>query len=305
MRSMVGKIVVVAALLAVAGGLAAWLLHGDEIAQALSGERQQEAPPLTAPVTRGTVQRTVGGVGEVKPYATEKLKPADSWHWLESFDAPLNKHIAAGETLVTYANGEKWVAPYDLVATGVALPEKGEGAVTKDDHFIEVQRIDAVHVALPVSERDLASLAEGQAVKVKLGADEERVYEGVISGINEVGAYAATGSKFTVVVEVPNDGSFKLGMSANLSVVVDEAQDVLTVPVSAVSGAGEDKFVEAYDAETGEIRIVPVVAGITDGAVVEVSGEGLAEGDAVVLDEANGAATDGSDGAAVMSSASV
>lgn len=285
MKSMVGKIIVVAALLAVAGGLAAWLLQGDEIARAVFGE-QQEAPPLTAPVTRGTVQKTVSGVGEVKPRATEKLKPADSWHWLESFDAPLNKRIAAGEKLVTFANGETWVAPYDLVVTDYALPEKNKGAVTKNDHFIEVQRIDKVNIVLPVPETDLAALAEGQGVSVKLGADEGRAYEGVISNINEVGTYGATGSKFAITVEVPNDGSIKLGMSANLSITVDEASDVLTVPVSAVNGAGENKHVEVYDAETGERRMVPVTAGITDGAVVEVSGEDLHEGDNVVLNEA-------------------
>ena len=93
-------------LLAVASGLAAWLVFGDKISAALSGE-PQTVSPLTAPVERGSVQQTVTGVGEVKPLETVKLRPADSWHWLQSFDAPLNKRVTAGETLVTYANGEK------------------------------------------------------------------------------------------------------------------------------------------------------------------------------------------------------
>lgn len=302
MKSTAGKALVIVLLLAVVGGMAAWLLFGDDIAQSLAGE-PQSTPPATMPVLRGSVERTVTGVGEVKPLATEKLKPADSWHWLESFDAPLNKRVAAGETLVTYANGETWTAPYDLVVTSSSLPEKNKGAVTKDDHFIEVQRIDDVSIVLPVSETDLASLAEGQTVKVKLGADEERVYDGVISNINEVGTYGATGSKFTVTVRVPNDGSIKLGMSANLSITVAEASDVLTVPVSAVNGAGDDKFVNVYDAETGETAPVPVTTGITDGITVEVSGEGLHEGDSVVLNEAGSG--DGDMAAAADSAAAV
>lgn len=301
MKSMVGKTLVVLVLLAVLGGLAAWLLYGDEIAKAVAGE-PQAAPPLTAPVSRETVRQNVTGVGEVKPRSTEKLKPADSWHWLESFDAPLNKRIAEGDALVTFANGETWVAPYDLVVTGYTLPEKNKGAVTKDEHFIEVQRIDEVHIALPVPESDLASLEEGQAVKVKLGADEEREYEGVVSNINEVGTYGATGSKFTVTVAVANDGSIKLGMSANLSIVAAEAVDVLTVPVSAVNGAGDAKYVEVHDAETGSNRMVPVTTGISDGVLVELTGEGLDEGDLVVLNEAGAASTDGVADAVSMSS---
>ena len=285
MKSIVGKSVTVVLLLAVAGGLAAWLVFGDKISAARSGE-PQTVSPLTAPVERGSVQQTVTGVGEVKPLETVKLRPADSWHWLQSFDAPLNKRVAAGETLVTYANGEKWAAPYDLVVTSRELPEKNKGAVTKDDHYIEVQRIDTVSVTMEVSEKDLGLLSEGQSVKVKLGSDNGREYDGTISNINEVGTYGATGSKFTVTVKVPNDGSIKLGMSANLSITVAEASDVLTVPVSAVIGAGDDKFVQVYDLASGEQRAEPVTTGISNGTMVEVSGEGLKEGDLVVLNEA-------------------
>lgn len=101
-----------------------------------------------------------------------------------------------------------------------------------------------------------------------------------------MGTYGATGSKFTVTVKVPNDGSIKLGMSANLSITVAEASDVLTVPVSAVIGAGDDKFVQVYDLASGEQRAEPVTTGISNGTMVEVSGEGLKEGDLVVLNEA-------------------
>ena len=302
-KSTVGKAFVIVFLIAVAGGLAACLAFGDDIERALVGD-PQETPPLTAPVARGSVQQTVTGVGEVKALETEKLKPADSWHWLKSFDAPLNKRVAAGDTLVTYANGETWVAPYDLVVTSYELPKKNKGAVTKDDHYIEAQRIDSVSIELPVSEGDLASLAEGQSVKVKLGADEEREYDGVISNINEVGSYATTGSKFMVAVKVPNDGSIKLGMSANLSVTVAEATDALTVPVSAVNGAGDDKYVEVYDPATGDLRQVVVTTGITDGTTVEVVGEDLHENDAVVLNETNAASSGFAGGMTVVSASS-
>ena len=63
MKSIVGKSVTVVLLLAVASGLAAWLVFGDKISAALSGE-PQTVSPLTAPVERGSVQQTVTGVGE-------------------------------------------------------------------------------------------------------------------------------------------------------------------------------------------------------------------------------------------------
>ena len=71
-----------------------------------------------------------------------------------------------------------------------------------------------------------------------------------------------------------------------MSITVAEASDVLTVPVSAVIGAGDDKFVQVYDLASGEQRAEPVTTGISNGTMVEVSGEGLKEGDLVVLNEA-------------------
>ena len=108
---------------------------------------------------------------------------------------------------------------------------------------------------------------------------------------------------FTVTVQVPNDGSIKLGMSANLFITVAEATDVLTVPVSAVSGAGDAKFVSVY--KDGALAQVPVTTGISDGTTVEVSGDMLHEGDAVVLNEAGGEAGGAAADAGAASSVSI
>ena len=72
MKSIVGKSVTVVLLLAVAGGLAAWLVFGDKISAALSGE-PQTVSPLTAPVERGSVQQTVTGVGNREAQACGQL----------------------------------------------------------------------------------------------------------------------------------------------------------------------------------------------------------------------------------------
>ena len=84
-------------------------------------------------------------------------------------------------------------------------------------------------------------------------------------------------------MEVPNDGSIWLGMSATLSVKVAQATDVLTVSVSAVQGDGDAKTVTVREPD-GSLRTVGVSTGLSDGSKVEVAGE-ISEGDAVVLHE--------------------
>ena len=212
MKSMVGKAVVVVLLLAAVGGLAVWLAYGDDIAQSMSGT-QREAPPATAPVARETVQKSVTGVGEVKPIATEKLRPADSWHWLKSFDAPLNKRIAAGDTLVTYSNGEKWVAPYDMVVTSYELPKKNKGAVTKDDHYIEAQRIEEANLAKQVEQ-----------IRAYITALENEQNEDVIGSLAHTGKNLA--DKFGKVHSRTKDkAEERRKASKKVDVIMDAAMD--------------------------------------------------------------------------------
>lgn len=293
-KASAGQIVMALLFVLALGAAAWWLIEGDAafggVLSGLGDTPADEPPVPTAPVTKGAIEKKVSGAGEVKGSATEKLKPA-KWRWFSSFDAPVNKLVRAGEPLMTYTNGEVMTAPYDLVVKSYAVPKTRE-ELSQDDHFVEVERVDSVHVEMPVSESDLASLAEGQEVDVTIGDQAPR--KGIITNINQVGAYNASGSKFTVTVTVENDGSIWLGMSSTLSVKVAEAVDVLNVPVSAVQGADDAKTVTVQETD-GTLRVVPVTTGLSDGASVEVAGE-LQEGDLVVLNETMPAQDDGTGG---------
>lgn len=277
----------VLAVLCLALGLIGYLLFAQGGSAGLpflpSAEAPQEDEPAlpTAKVAQGTVEKRVTGPGEVKGAASEKLEMPEG-RCLWNFDAPLNTRIPAGTPLVEFTWGDPLVAPYDLVVRSKNLPPDQWDELT-DEHYVEVERVDKMHVVLDVPESDIASLAEGQNVEIKLNADEDRVLNGTVVGINQVGTYSATGSKYKVTIELENDGSMLIGMSANVSVVVAEAADVLTVPVSAIMGGSGSEHVQVQRPD-GTLENVPVETGLSDGDVVEVRGD-LAVGDAVVLNE--------------------
>lgn len=279
-----GKILVVLALCGALGAVAYLLIAPDGAVQlpflANDAPEDEPAQPI-APVERGTVEKHVTGPGEVKGAVTEKLElPDGRCFW--AFVAPVNTRIPAGTPLVEYTWGEPLVAPYDLVVKNKNLPPDQWDELT-DEHFVEVERVDVMHVVIDVPERDISALAEGQAVNVKLDANDGQPYSGTVVGINQVGSYSATGSKYKVTIEVPNDGSMLIGMSANASVTVAQAVDALTVPVSAVRGTADDAFVRVQLPD-GLTEDVPVQTGLSDGEKVEVQGD-LEEGDIVVLNE--------------------
>lgn len=274
--------VIITLLVGALGAFGVGMYQIDHAANRAQNQEIQQAP--TAKVQRATIKKTVGGVGEVCASKSEELKPVYG-NWLKSVDVPLNRRVAQGEPILTYTNGKTFDAPYDLVVTEFKLPDPNKPLV-KGEHIIKVKRIDTLHLALKVPESELPLIAIGQSVEIRIASDEGTLREGAIIGINEVGTYDSNGSSFTVTVEMPNDGSVRLGMSADLQVTVQEEVDVLAVPVSAVFDLDGKRFVSVQNPDTGEIKDVEVNCGLSDGVLVEISG-GLEDGQTVLLHEAS------------------
>lgn len=272
--------VIITLLVGALGAFGVGIYQIDHAGIQAQDQEVQQAP--TAKVQRSTIQKTVGGVGEVCASKSEELKPVYG-NWLKSVDVPLNRRVAQGESILTYNNKKTLDAPYDLVVTEFKLPDPNKPLV-KGEHVIQVKRIDSLHLTLKVPESDLPLIAIGQPVAIRIASDEDTLREGTIIGINEVGTYDSNGSSFTVTVEMQNDGSVRLGMSADLQITVKEAVDVLTVPVSAVVDRDGKRFVSVLDPATGKAEDVEVACGLSDGTLVEIA-SGLDEGQTVLLNE--------------------
>lgn len=275
----VGKVLVVIVMVAALGGMGYLLAAPPKDA---AGQESAVQLP-TAKVARGSVVKQITGPGEAKAAVVEKVKMA-KWRYFKAFVAPLNKRIPAGTPLVEYTYGDPLLAPYDLVVLSKNLPKEKEELT--DEHYVEVARVDALHVEFEAHESDVAKLAEGQPAEVSFGSDESAPLAGTVVNINQVGAYNATGSRYKVTVEIPNDGSLLLGMSATVRIEVARADDVLTVPVSTVTSAADGTSLVLVQRPDGTIEPVTVETGLSDGSVVEIK-SGLAEGDLVALNEAS------------------
>ena len=75
----------------------------------------------------------------------------------------------------------------------------------------------------------------------------------------------------------------RLGMSADLEIVVYERPDALMAPLGAVEFRGGQSWVFVRDNDTGALRDVPVVPGVTTLNEVEILEGGLRAGDEVAL----------------------
>ncbi len=149
-----------------------------------------------------------------------------------------------------------------------------------------------VTVDLEAAKQDLA--VEGQAVTVtlpdgtELGGEVAEVSATVASAPAEDGGGQEDEAESTVEVTVAvDDPEAVAGLESapvKVELVAETREDVLVVPVEALLALREGGYaVELVEGDS--VELVPVETGMFAGGLVEVSGEGLAEGALVGVPE--------------------
>lgn len=143
----------------------------------------------------------------------------------------------------------------------------------------DLAQVGTLKVTFSVPERYLGKLQRGSSVSVSTTAFPGYALTGRIDVIDPVLDEATRSAK--VIARVPNPGNrFRPGMSANVSAVLSERMNALTIPSEAVFAEGTQTFVYVVGPDSTVAR-TPVKLGTRLSDVVEVT-EGLKEGDRIV-----------------------
>jgi multidrug efflux pump subunit AcrA (membrane-fusion protein) len=208
--------------------------------------------------------------------------------WEESLGSTVDGSVSASD--VVYSPGPvKAGAAGEGIELGMAV---NSGAMLVDLVAVSRMEIDStgsesvestqkIVLQLPVDDRDL--IEDGSPVVVELADGTE-----LNAVVNTIGAPVTGESGSTVEVVVvpvePIDDAWT-GTNVTVHVTSDLADQVLTVPVSALLALVEGGYaVEVIEA--GEsTRLVAVETGMFADGLVEISGDGLSEGLLVVVPE--------------------
>jgi len=171
-----------------------------------------------------------------------------------------------------------WSSP----RTGVVLERNvSEGMrVSPGDVLFRIADHSHVWAMVDVAERDLGTLAMGQAVTVRARSYPNRTFTGKVALVYPH-LNAATRT-VRVRIELPNADNLLLpDMYAEAEIDTGSGQQVLAVPDSAVLDSG-DRQVVIIDKGDGRFEPRKVQLGRRGAGYVEIK-DGVAEGDAVVI----------------------
>jgi len=153
--------------------------------------------------------------------------------------------------------------------------------VTPGQDLVNIEDIDRLKVDFRIPEIHSQQLALGQAIRVALDAIAGATYDGEVYAIDP--AFDPNGRAAILRARLPNrDGKLRSGMFARVTLFVEERQDSITVPETALVPVGQDQFVfrvvngraAMTRVETGQRRRgkVEVVSGLDRTAVIVVEG---------------------------------
>ncbi len=208
----------------------------------------------------------------------------------------LDAQIAQAELTVESAElnlaRTRIVAPADGTVVAL-LVEAGQtlNANSTTPTIAKIANLDTMVIKAEISEADVVKVRPGQKVYFTILGEPDQRIEATLREVEPAPTSiaeetSATGSAvyYNGLFEVPNaDHRLRISMTASVTIVLDEARGVLTLPSSLVSRRGPDGQVTVmvYDPASEASRPVPVEVGLNNNISAEIV-SGLAEGDQVV-----------------------
>lgn len=140
----------------------------------------------------------------------------------------------------------------------------------------------AVTIEVSVMQDDIESVAIGDEVQITMAAFEDETYAGTVTAIDAADTSSATVSYPVTITLQTVPEKVLTGMTANVTFITKEIEDVLYVSNKAVIAEDAKSYVKVKD-DSGNVQQVEVTTGFSDGVHVEIQ-EGLQEGDTVLIE---------------------
>lgn len=211
----------------------------------------------------------------------------------------LDAQIAQAELTVNSAklnlSRTQIVAPSDGTVVAL-LVEEGQtvNANSSTPTIAKIANLDTMVIKAEISEADVVKVQPGQRVYFTILGDPDNKIEATLreiepapTSISSDSTSSSTSSDavyYNGLFDVPNsDHRLRISMTAEVTIVLADAKNVLTLPSGLVTHKGRDgkTVVMVYDPATEQERPTPVEVGLNNNINAEIV-SGLNEGEQVV-----------------------
>lgn len=175
------------------------------------------------------------------------------------------------------------VAPIDGIITAVSAQEN-QNVTTESVIMTMAAGQNNLQIDTSVDQADISQVKVGQKADITLDSAPNEHISGTVSQIAPVGKTTNNVTTFnvTILLDSPSPLLYA-GMSTNVSIILEEAKGVLSVPSEAVRTRGDSKGVLIPGSGANAApQFVTVETGLDDGTNIEIK-SGLTEGQEVIV----------------------
>ena len=153
--------------------------------------------------------------------------------------------------------------------------------------FTVAEDLTKMRIETSVSEADIGKVKEGQDVEYTLDGYPDSIFKGKVTQVRLSPVTESNVVTYTVIIEVENnEGKLMPGMTANVSIITGNKENILTVPNVALKFTTADNK-QRYEKKgiwiekKGKPFRINIETGVSDDTYSEIISEEIKEGDIV------------------------
>ncbi len=177
--------------------------------------------------------------------------------------------------------GKRYIAA-DISGTVTMINARPGDYVTKGTVAIRIDNLDRIFIPINISEIDIVKIENGQEADVILDSVAEKTFKGIVYKVSRQGDESNNSVSFETFVEIMDpDNSIKVGMTAEIHIILEKKSGVMLTASNAIYKENDQFYLEIL--KDGNRKKIPVLTGMTDGTITEISSAEISEGDLAIV----------------------
>lgn len=216
--------------------------------------------------------------------------------------AQVEQAQAALDSAETELRYTRIVSPVDgiVVSKEVEVGQTVAASFQTPTLFNVAEDLTKMQIEASVVEADIAKVKDGQTVEFSVDSFPDEIFYGKVTQVRNEAITTSNVVTYEVIIEVDNrDLKLKPGMTANVEIITARNKGVLLAPNKALrfyitDENGDTKRYQdkgIWVLEKGKPQRLVIKTAVSDDDFTEISGQGLAEGMDVIVDDAASNAT--------------
>lgn len=216
--------------------------------------------------------------------------------------AAAHANIASQKAAINKAQNDLSTATEDLSHTIITAPMDGtvvsitqkEGTTVNANQsaptIVTIADLSRVRIKAQISEADVINVQKGMAARFNIIGNPDEQFDAILTGIEpapeEISSNSNASSAVYYIGYLDVDNSkrqFRIDMTAQVNIIINSANNVLTVPSAAISTVNGKHTVRVVD-QNGHAKEVAVSVGLNNRINAQII-SGLSVGDKVVIGE--------------------